>query len=175
MPCGVYDLTHNRGWVSVGINRDTSEFAVATIRRWWKRMGVRLYPEATELLITVGGGGSNGSRVPLWKVEIQKLAQELDMTVHVCHFPPGTSKWNKIEHRMCCHISENRRDRPLESRAVVVNLIAGTRTQKGPAIEAEVDEAFYPTGIEVSDVDMERLAIIRDGFHGEWNYRIVLK
>jgi len=172
VPYGVYDLTHNQGWVSVGINHDTAEFAVATIRRWWKRMGMRLYPRATELLITADGGGSNGSRVRLWKIEVQKLAQELNMTVHVCHFPPGTSKWNKIEHRMFCHISENWRGRPLESRAVVVNLIANTRTEKGLAIEAEIDEAFYPTGIKIPDEHMHKLSIIRDEFHGEWNYKI---
>jgi transposase len=172
VPYGVYDLTHNQGWVSVGINHDTAEFAVATIRRWWKRMGIRLYPQATELLITADGGGSNGSRVRLWKVEVQKLAQELDMTIHVCHFPPGTSKWNKIEHRMFCHISENWRGRPLESRAVVVNLIANTRTDKGLTIEAELDDALYTTGIKIPDEDMANLAIIREDFHGEWNYRI---
>jgi len=172
VPYGVYGLTHNQGWVSIGINHDTAEFAVATIRRWWKRMGVMLYPHATELLITADGGGSNGSRVRLWKTEIQRLVQELNMTVHVCHFPPGTSKWNKIEHRMFCHISENWRGRPLESRAVVVNLIANTRTAQGLAIEAEIDDRFYSTGIKVPDEDMEKLAIIRDEFHGEWNYRI---
>jgi hypothetical protein len=172
VPYGVYDLTHNQGWVSVGINHDTAEFAVATIRRWWQRMGMRLYPRASELLITADGGGSNGSRVRLWKIEVQRLAQNLDMTVHVCHFPPGTSKWNKIEHRMFCHISENWRGRPLDSRAVVVNLIANTRTEKGLAIEAEIDEAFYPTGIKIPDADMDKIAIIRDEFHGEWNYMI---
>ena len=172
VPYGVYDLTHNQGWVSVGINHDTAEFAVATIRRWWKRMGIRLYPEVKELLITADGGGSNGSRVRQWKIEVQKLAQELNMTIHVCHFPPGTSKWNKIEHRMFCHIAENWRSHPLESRAVVVNLIANTRTEKGLTIQAEVDDAFYPTGIKISDADMEDLAITRDAFHGEWNYVI---
>jgi hypothetical protein len=172
VPYGVYDLTHNQGWVSVGINHDTAEFAVATIRRWWKRMGIRLYPQAGELLITADGGGSNGSRVRLWKIEVQKLAQELDMTIHVCHFPPGTSKWNKIEHRMFCHVSENWRSRPLESRAVVVNLIANTRTEKGLTIQAEIDDAFYCTGIKIPDEHMAKLAIIRDEFHGEWNYKI---
>jgi transposase len=172
VPYGVYDLTHNQGWVSVGINHDTAEFAVATIRRWWKRMGIRLYPQATELLITADGGGSNGSRVRLWKIELQKLAKELNMTIHVCHFPPGTSKWNKIEHRMFCHITENWRGRPLESRAVVVNLLANTRNEKGLSIEAEIDDSFYSTGIKISDEDIARLAITRDEFHGEWNYRI---
>ena len=172
VPYGVYDLTHNQGWVSVGINHDTAEFAVATISRWWKHMGMRLYPRATELLITADGGGSNGSRVRLWKIEIQKLVQELNMTIHVCHFPPGTSKWNKIEHRMFCHITENWRSRPLESQAVVVQLIANTRTAKGLAIQSEIDDTFYPTGIKIPDEDMARLSIVRDEFHGEWNYKI---
>jgi hypothetical protein len=172
VPYGVYDLTHNQGWVSVGINHDTAEFAVATIRRWWKRIGTGLYPHAAELLITADGGGSNGSRVRLWIIEVQKLAQELNMTIHVCHFPPGTSKWNKIEHRMFCHITENWRSRPLESQAVVVNLIANTRTEKGLTIEAEIDDAFYTTGIKIPDEEMDKLAIIRDEFHGEWNYKI---
>lgn len=172
VPYGVYDLTHNQGWVSVGINHDTAEFAVATIRRWWKRMGMRLYPHAKELMITADGGGSNGSRVRLWKIEVQKLAEELEMTIHISHFPPGTSKWNKIEHRMFCHVSENWRSRPLESRAVVVNLIANTRTEKGLTIQAEIDDAFYSTGIRIPDEDMAKLAIIRDEFHGEWNYKI---
>jgi transposase len=173
VPYGVYDLTHNQGWVSVGINHDTAEFAVATIRRWWKRMGIRLYPQAKELMITADGGGSNGSRVRLWKIEVQKLAEELEVTIHVSHFPPGTSKWNKIEHRMFCHVSENWRSRPLESRAVVVNLIANTRTEKGLTIQAEIDDAFYSTGIKIPDEDMAKLAIIRDEFHGEWNYKIL--
>ena len=172
VPYGVYDMTHNQGWVSVGINHDTAEFAVATIRRWWKRMGCRLYPQATELLITADGGGSNGSRVRLWKIELQKLVEDINMTIHVCHFPPGTSKWNKIEHRMFCHITENWRGRPLESRAVVVNLIADTSTDKGLTIQAEMDEGFYSTGIKISDDEMAKLAIIRDEFHGEWNYKI---
>lgn len=172
VPYGVYDLTHNQGWVSVGINHDTAEFAVATIRRWWKHMGHRLYPQAAELLITADGGGSNGSRVRLWKIELQKLAEELNMTIHVCHFPPGTSKWNKIEHRMFCHISKNWRARPLESQAVVVNLIANTSTEKGLEIQAEIDDAHYSTGIKIPDKDMAKLSIIRDEFHGEWNYKI---
>lgn len=172
VPYGVYDLTYNQGWVSIGINHDTAEFAVATIRRWWKRMGHGLYPEATELLITADGGGSNGSRVRLWKIELQKLVDELDMTIHVCHFPPGTSKWNKIEHRMFCHISENWRGRPLESHAVVLNLIANTHTEKGLEIQAELDESLYSTGIKIPDKHMASLSIHRDVFHGEWNYRI---
>jgi transposase len=172
VPYGVYDLTYNQGWVSVGINHDTAEFAVSTIRRWWKQMGMKLYPEAAELLITADGGGSNGSRIRLWKTEIQGLARELNMTVHVCHFPPGTSKWNKIEHRMFSHITENWRGRPLESYAVVVNLISNTRTEKGLIIRADMDETFYKTGIKISDEEMEALAITHDNFHGEWNYKI---
>jgi transposase len=172
VPYGVYDLTYNQGWVSVGINHDTAEFAVSTIRRWWKQMGMRLYPAAAELLITADGGGSNGSRIRLWKTEIQALARELNMTIHVCHFPPGTSKWNKIEHRMFSHITENWRGRPLESYAVVVNLISNTRTEKGLRIMAELDETFYKTGIKISDEAMEALTITCDDFHGEWNYKI---
>jgi len=171
-PYGVYDLTYNQGWVSVGIDHDTAEFAVATIRRWWKHMGHSLYPQANEMLITADGGGSNGSRVRLWKIELQRLADDINMTIHVCHFPPGTSKWNKIEHRMFCHISENWRSRPLESQAVVVNLIANTRTEKGLEIQAEIDEELYPTGIKISDEHMAAISIHRDEFHGEWNYKI---
>ena len=135
-------------------------------------MGSMCYPEAKDLLITADGGGSNGSRVRLWKVEIQKLAQELKMTIHVSHFPPGTSKWNKIEHRMFSHITANWRGRPLESHAVVVNLISNTRTEKGLVIEAELDNTFYRTGIKIPDEEMEALSITRDEFHGEWNYKI---
>lgn len=172
IPYGVYDLTSNRGWVSVGIDHDTAAFAVATIRRWWSEMGSRLYPQATDLLVTADGGGSNGSRSRLWKVELQKLASELSLTIHVAHFPPGTSKWNKIEHRMFCHISENWRGRPLTSRAVVVELIRHTTTEHGLEIKAELDEHIYPTGIKVSDEEFNSVVIERDEFHGEWNYRI---
>jgi transposase len=171
-PYGVYDLAHNQGWVSVGVTHDTSEFAVSTIRTWWHRMGKPLYPDAKELLITADGGGSNGSRVRLWKYELQKLATELELTIHVCHFPPGTSKWNKIEHRMFCHITENWRGRPLESTATVVSLIARTTTAQGLKINAALDEAYYAAGIKISDEEMESIAITRDKFHGEWNYRI---
>lgn len=171
-PYGVYDLSHNQGWVSVGITHDTAEFAVNTIRTWWQRMGSHLYPDAKALLITADGGGSNGSRVRLWKYELQKLATELGLAIHVCHFPPGTSKWNKIEHRMFCHITENWRGRPLESRAAVVSLIASTRTTKGLLVNAVLDETNYEKGIKVSDEVMESLSITRDIFHGEWNYFI---
>ena len=169
VPYGVYDLTHNQGWGSVGIHHDTAECAVATMRRWGKRMGMLLYPQASHLLITADGGGRNGSRVRLWKLAVQQLAHELNMTMHVCHFPPGTSKWNKIEHRRFGHSSENWRRRPVESRAVVVNLIANTRTEKGLPIEAEIDDAFYAPGITIPDEAMATLAITREEFHGEWN------
>ena len=172
VPYGVYDITRNKGWVNVGINRDTAEFAAATIHRWWQQMGRRAYPDAPELLITADGGGSNGSRVRLWKVQLQKLARELGMSIHVCHFPPGTSKWNKIEHRMFSYITANWRGRPLSSRAVVVELISDTRTEKGLQIEAELDLSEYETGIKISDEEMAGLSITRDEFHGEWNYSL---
>lgn len=172
IPYGVYDLTANRGWVSVGIDHDTAAFAVATIRAWWHEMGRHLYPDATDLLVTADGGGSNGSRIRLWKVELQKMADELALTIHVAHFPPGTSKWNKIEHRMFCHISENWRGRPLTSRAVVVELIRHTTTDHGLEIKAALDEQIYPTGIKVSDEEFNAVLIERDEFHGEWNYKI---
>lgn len=172
IPYGVYDETTNTGWVSVGIDHDTAEFAVETIRRWWRHMGSEVYPRAKRLLITADGGGSNGSRCRLWKVELQRLADESGLRISVCHFPPGTSKWNKIEHRMFCHITENWRGRPLVSREVVVNLIGHTTTKTGLAIRSELDENRYPTGREVPDQQIESLAITRDKFHGEWNYTI---
>jgi transposase len=171
-PYGVYDLTANQGWVSVGIDHDTAEFAVESIRRWWREMGKPLYPQAPRLLITADGGGSNGYRVRLWRVELQKLADELPMAIQVCHFPPGTSKWNKIEHRMFCHITNNWRGRPLISRQVVVNLIGSTTSKAGLRIRSELDESTYAPGIKVSDEELATLAIERDDFHGEWNYRI---
>jgi len=171
-PYGVYDVSANQGWVGVGIDHDTAAFAVATIRQWWQTMGRPLYPRATALLVTADGGGSNGSRTRLWKLELQQLADELGITIHVCHFPPGTSKWNKIEHRMFCHISQNWRGRPLTSREVVVNLISQTTTDRGLAIQAALDENRYPTGITVPDDLFDALALERDEFHGDWNYRI---
>ena len=171
-PYGVYDISANQGWVSVGITRDTAEFAVATIRRWWSEMGQPLYPTARRLLITADCGGSNGYRVRLWRVALQQLADEFAMTIQVCHFPPGTSKWNKIEHRMFCHITQNWRGRPLLSREVVVNLIGQTTTAKGLRIHAELDETDYPAGVKVSDEMLAELALERDDFHGEWNYRL---
>jgi len=175
IPYGVYDIGRNEGWVSVGVTHDTSEFAVATIRRWWLKMGRRVYPAARELLITADGGGSNGVRVRLWKRELQRLADDLSMIIHIRHFPPGTSKWNKIEHRMFCHITENWRARPLASVMTIVNLIGNTRTKGGLSIQSELDDNHYETGQKVEDDVMESLAITRCDFHGEWNYRIAPK
>ena len=172
IPYGVYDPTDNAGWVGVGIDHDTAEFAVETLRRWWRRMGDRAYPGATELLITADGGGSNGTRNRLWKWELQGLADEIGLSISVCHFPPGTSKWNKIEHRMFCHITENWRGRPLVSREVAVNLIGHTATKQGLSIRSELDANSYPLGREVTAEQMESLCIKKDKFHGEWNYTI---
>lgn len=172
IPYGVYDLTRNNGWVSVGVEYDTAEFATATIGRWWTRMGRQAYPEARELLITADGGGSNGSRLKLWKMCLQKLADKTGLKIRVCHFPPGTSKWNKIEHRMFCHITENWRARPLVSHAVIVNLIGHTSTKKGLRIKAALDTRVYKKGIKVSDDEFARIHIKRDPFHGDWNYTI---
>jgi len=172
-PYGVYDPTANVGWVSVGVDHDTAEFAVEALRRWWKKMGRVCYPEATELLITADGGGSNGSRVRLWKVSLQQLANETELRISVCHFPPGTSKWNKIEHRMFSHISLNWRGKPLVSHEVVVHLIAATTTRTGLKIEAELDTNVYPTGIKVTDEQMKNIRIVKSNFHGEWNYTII--
>ena len=172
-PYGVYDLTANAGWVSVGIDHDTAEFAVESIRRWWREMGEVTYPQARRLLITADCGGSNGHRVRLWRRELQRLADELNLSVQVCHFPPGTSKWNKIEHRMFCHITANWRGRPLVSRQVVVNLIGSTTTCEGLRIKAGIDENAYAKGIKVTDDELATLAIERDEFHGEWNYRLL--
>jgi transposase len=171
-PCGVYDLAANEGWVSVGIDHDTAEFAVATIRRWWRNMGCRAYPGAARLLITADSGGSNGSRVKLWKYELQKLADELGMAIDVCHFPPGTSKWNKIEHRMFCHITSNWRGRPLESTEIIVKLIGATTTKEGLRIKAAIDKRSYAKGLAVTRQQMATVNIKPDRFHGEWNYRI---
>ena len=172
IPYGVYDLTANSGWVSIGIDHDTAEFAVETLRRWWRYMGAPLYPQATTLLITADGGGSNGSRRRLWKVALQRLADELGLGITVCHFPPGTSKWNKIEHRMFSHISLNWRGQPLTSLEVIVNLIAHTTTQQGLYIEAALDTNPYPTGIVVSEQELAAVSLKRADFHGDWNYTI---
>ena len=172
IPYGVYDMANNRGWVSVGIDKETSVFAVESLRRWWRRMGRRYYDEASQLLILADAGGSNGYRRKLWKVELQQFADATGLEVHVCHFPPGTSKWNKIEHRMFCHITENWRGQPLTSLEVVVNLIANTQTRKGLRIKADIDPYEYPSGLEVTKQEMERLHLIPDAFHGDWNYML---
>jgi hypothetical protein len=172
IPYGVYDLANNQGWVSVGTDHDTAQFAVSTINQWWQQMGKLVYPAAKELLITADGGGSNGSRNRLWKYEIQQFANETEITVTVCHFPPGTSKWNKIEHRMFSHITKNWRGRPLTSYGVIVKLIANTTTEAGLKINAALDENEYPTGIKVTDKEMKNLNIEKEQFHGEWNYTV---
>lgn len=171
-PYGVYDLGNNSAWVSVGTDHDTASFAVATIRSWWLAMGKALYPGAKELLITADGGGSNGSRVRLWKLELQRLADELSIPIRISHFPPGTSKWNKIEHRLFCFISLNWRGKPLVSHEVIVNLIAATTTRKGLIVRAELDPTPYPKGVKVSDEEFATIRLARDEFHGEWNYVI---
>jgi transposase len=173
IPYGVYDLGANTGWVSVGMDHDTAEFAVATIRRWWRWMGRKQYPQAQQLLITADAGGSNGSRLRLWKTEIQKLADELRIPISICHFPPGTSKWNKIEHRLFSFISQNWRGKPLVSHAVIVKLIAATRTKTGLKVKARLDPNFYPPGIKVSQSDLDDVELRRDSFHGDWNYTIL--
>ena len=171
-PYGVYDIAANEGWVSVGIDHDTAQFATQSIRYWWQQMGSRMYPRAKRLLITADCGGSNGNRVRLWKVELQKLADEMGMDLRVCHFPPGTSKWNKIEHRMFCHITKNWRGRPLSSRRIVVNLIGRTTTAEGLRIKAKLDTKRYPLKVQVSNEALAAVAIYPDKFHGEWNYTI---
>lgn len=171
-PYGVYDPTRNEGWVNVGTDHDTPAFAVAGIRGWWQSMGREAYPHARELLITADGGGSNSSRSRLWKVELQKLSDETGLSIAVRHFPPGTSKWNKIEHRLFSHISRNWRGRPLESHEVIVNLIANTTTEAGLKVQARLDENAYPTGVTVSDRELETVHIQRCDFHGDWNYAI---
>ena len=171
-PYGVYDQTANAGWVSVGTDHDTAEFAVESIRRWWFKMGAARYPNARELLITADGGGSNGYRVRLWKIALQGLSNETGLIVRVCHFPPGTSKWNKIEHRMFSFISLNWRGKPLVGHEVIVNLIGSTRTANGLTIQAELDTTAYPKGVKVSDEALSKLNLTRASFHGEWNYTI---
>lgn len=171
-PYGVYDITNNKGWVSVGIDNDTSEFAVQSIRSWWHKMGKSYFKSPAKLLITADGGGSNGSRVRLWKKEIQDLANELNMEISVCHFPPGTSKWNKIEHRLFSYISLNWRGKPLTSYEVVVSLIGSTNTAKGLSVVSELDTNTYEKGIKVLDKNFNEINIHKDDFHGEWNYTI---
>ena len=171
-PYGVYDLAHNEAWVSVGTDHDTAAFAVESIRRWWYAMGKAMYEGATSLLVTADGGGSNGSRVRLWKTELQALANETGLAITVCHYPPGTSKWNKIEHRLFSHITMNWRGRPLVSHEVIVELIAATTTRTGLRVRCELDHTLYAKGVKVPDKDMAGLALIRHDFHGEWNYTL---
>ena len=172
IPYGIYDLTSNKGWINVGINHDTAEFSVESIRRWWKLMGNGLYPEAKKILTTSDCGGSNGYRIRLWKRELQKFANEENLSVFVSHFPPGTSKWNKIEHRLFSFISIAWRGRPLISYQVMINLIKSAKTKTGLQVDAILDENIYSKGIKISDEEMNNLNIIRDTFHGEWNYSI---
>jgi hypothetical protein len=172
IPYGVYDLTRNAGWVSVGIDHDTASFAVRTIGRWWQKMGRPRYRRARSLLITADAGGSNGPRVRLWKWELQQLANRTGLALTVCHFPPGTSKWNKIEHRLFSYISTNWRGRPLVSLAVIVNLISATRTASGLRVRCELDQRAYPKGHDVSDAQMATLTLEPHRFHGDWNYTI---
>ena len=172
IPYGVYDLGHNTGWVSVGIDHDTATFAVESIRRWWKWMGARVYPRARRLLITADAGGSNGARLRLWKVELQRLADELRLPISVCHFPPGTSKWNKIEHRLFSFISQNWRGKPLITHEVIVKLIASTTTTTGLRVRSRLDTGSYPAGVKVSRQAMDALALRPESFHGDWNYTI---
>jgi len=171
-PYGVYDLLRNQGWVSVGLSHDTAAFAVASIERWWTHMGRRAYPKARTLLVTADGGGSNGARNRLWKVELQRLADKTGLPISVCHLPPGTSKWNKIEHRMFCFISQNWRGRPLLTHATIVSLIAGTQTSTGLKIRCQLDRRNYPAGIKVTDEQLASVNLEPADFHGDWNYTI---
>lgn len=174
-PYGVYDQFANEGLVNVGIDHDTAEFAVESIKRWWTKMGQPRYPNATEILITADGGGSNGRRNRLWKIKLQDFVDENGLSVSVCHFPPGTSKWNKIEHRMFSYISMNWRGRPLTSLETIVNLIANTTTKKGLKVDAEIDTSEYPTGVKISDEQLKSINMEKASFHGEWNYSIYPK
>ena len=171
-PYGVYDIGKNLGWVNVGIDHDTAAFAVESIRQWWNTMGEVLYPRAKKLLITADGGGSNSSRSRLWKVEIQKLSNETELQIGICHFPPGTSKWNKIEHRLFSYISQNWRGKPLISHEVIINLIASTQTKTGLKVQCRLDDKAYPKGIKITDAELGKVRIKRGKFHGEWNYLI---
>ena len=171
-PYGIYDLDKNKGWVSIGISADTAKFAVNSIRAWWYDSGKETYKNSKEILITADCGGSNGYRVRLWKVELQKLATEIHKTINVSHFPPGTSKWNKIEHKLFCFISKNWRGKPLINRATVVNLIGNTKTKTGLTVKAVLDENNYEKGIKISDEEFNKVKLKKDNFHGEWNYKI---
>ena len=169
---GVYDMIQNMGWVSVGVDHDTAEFAVETIKRWWIKMGKPFYPDAKKILITADGGGSNSSRSRLWKKELQKLSNETGLIIEVCHFPPATSKWNKIEHRLFSYIAQNWRGKPLLSYEVIVNLIASTTTTKGLRVKCEMNRNIYNTGIKITDKEMKNINFIQNQFHGDWNYQI---
>ena len=173
VPYGVYGIADNAGWVSVGIDHDTAAFAVNAVRNWWKLMGRERYPQATRLLISADGGGSNGSRVRLWKGELQKLADECGIPVTVCHSPPATSKWNKIEHRLFSYISQSWRGRPLLSHEVIVNLIANTKTKQGLKVRAKLDTNQYPSGVKVTAEELSAVLLKPERFHGEWNYSIL--
>jgi len=172
IPYGVYDLQHNEALVSVGVSHDTAQFAVATILLWWRKLGRKRFPKATRLLVTADCGGSNSPRTRLWRLELQRLANITGLTIEICHYPPGTSKWNKIEHSLFCHITRNWRGVPLETLEIVVNLIAATRTRTGLGVHAWLDEKDYPPKIKVGDVELEAVNIHRNEFHGEWNYEI---
>jgi hypothetical protein len=172
-PYGVYDLARNAGWVNVGMDHDTAAFAVESLRRWWNEVGRFQYQGAKRLLISADGGGSNGSRVRLWKWELQQWADEIGLAINVCHLPPGTSKWNKIEHRLFAWISQNWRGKPLTSYAVILKLIAATTTEAGLTVRCQLDTNSYPAGRKVSDEDMASIRLVPDAFHGEWNYTIL--
>jgi hypothetical protein len=172
IPYGVYDMLHNEGWVNVGIDHDTAQFATRSILRWWKEMGSRRFPRARHLLITADGGGSNSHRSRLWKIALQELANETGLTLSVCHFPPGTSKWNKIEHRLFSYITQNWRGKPLISRQAIVELIGSTTTRQGLTVRAALDTGTYETGIKVSDAELAKVKLTRHDFHGDWNYTI---
>ncbi len=172
IPYGVYDITNNQGWVSVGIDHDTAQFAARSIRRWWEEMGAARFPRARELAITADGGGSNSCRSRLWKVALQGLADATGLVLRVLHFPPGTSKWNKVEHRLFCHITQNWRGKPLVSREAIVSLIGGTTTSTGLTVRAALDTERYATGIKVSDEELAAVQLTPHEFHGDWNYAI---
>ncbi len=172
IPYGIYDMARNEAWVSVGRDHDTPAFAVASIRLWWRRMGQAAYPDARTLYITADAGGSNGYRSRAWKHELQQLADETGLTIHVSHFPPGTSKWNKIEHRLFCHITANWRGTPLTTYETIVDRIGSTRTAAGLRVHAALDPNRYPTGVKVTEAEMKAMSLVRDGFHGDWNYQL---
>jgi transposase len=172
IPYGVYDILNNQGWVNVGIDHDTAQFAAHSIRRWWRQMGRRRFPQARELLVTADGGGSNSHRSRLWKTSLQELADELELKLTICHFPPGTSKWNKIEHRLFSFVTQNWRGKPLVSHQAIVNLIASTTTQAGLIVKAALDTNQYPTSIKVTDAELANLRLKPHDFHGEWNYAL---